>query len=41
MSEVIAFIVGAFVGSFLGVTIMCLLFAGKEADRKMGISDDE
>lgn len=32
---------GMMVGCFIGVTIMCLLFAGKEADRQMGIIDNE
>ena len=41
MSVVVAFISGAMVGGFVGVAVMCLLSAGKNADRAMGIRDDE
>lgn len=38
---IITFVGGMAVGCFLGVSLMCLLFAGKEEDRKMGIVDEE
>ena len=33
------FFIGLTLGSILGVCLMCVLFAGSEEDRKLGIDD--
>ena len=34
------FFIGVLVGAVLGVSMMCLTFATKEADKAMGITDE-
>lgn len=36
----IGFIIGLFIGGFIGVTVMCCLFVAKEADRDINENNE-